>query len=309
MTEQELNIYLKKTETIIGEKWLDNAISGRKEIASYYTKLRSFYKNLHSKEGAMHFPIKTETVRSHADGLMYQVMDLDNLIKKNNYKKVVEFGSGAGFNIINLAKRYPDVGFVGYDLTPKNINETNKKIKAEGLKNIEIRLNDFEKIDFNNFEKTDLIYSIDAMCYAEDLNKIIKNIFNVLNKNGRLVLYDGYGTEKLRSANESIVKAADYLAKGYILPNPQFLNDAVKSGKDANFKNVNVVDYTENIFGNLKKFEDGVKLVFKWPLWTKFLLKLKLFPMELFRHSLAGLYGPYLLRNRYTGYFRVDYEK
>lgn len=309
MTEQELKIYLKKTETIIGENWLGSAVSGRKEIASYYTKLRSFYKNLHSKEGAMHFPIKTETVRSHAGGLMYQVMDLDNLIKKNNYKKVVEMGSGAGFNIINLAKLNPDVEFIGYDLTQKNINETNEKIKAEGLKNVEIKLKDFETIDFNVLEKKDLIYSIDAMCYAEDLENTVNNIFRTLNENGRLVLYDGYGTEKLRNANEDIVKAADYLAKGYILPNPQFLNDAVQSGERANFKNVNVKDYTENIFGNLKKFEDGVKLIFRWPLWTKFLLKIRIFPIELFRHSLAGLYGTYLLRHRYTGYFRVEFEK
>ncbi len=309
MNQNELRTFLDKTEAIIGRNWLENATSDPEEIASYYSKLRKFYHKMHSQEGAMHFPIKPEEGGSHADGLMFHVKDLDETVKDMDYKKVIEFGCGVGFNIINLARMNPNVEFIGYDLTENNIRIAKERAGLRNLKNVHFQLGNFDTMNPKDFEKQDMIFSIEAMCHSKDLDLVIQKCHQILNGHGRLIVFDGYGTQKSRSADEDTLRAADYFSKGFFLPNPQYLDETIDSGKKAGFQDLIVKDYTKNILSNFVRFEDGVKLIFKFPWLTKLLIKFKIMPIELFRHGLAGLYGPYLLKYGFAGYFRIDCRK
>lgn len=309
MNQSELRIYLDKTEAILGKDWLNQATSAPNEISSYYNKLRIFYDKMHSKEGAMHFPIKPTTGGSHAEGLMFHVNDLDRSIKEIQAKKVVELGCGVGFNIINLARLNPDVHFLGLDLTPKNIRVAEEKAKLRNLNNISFQIVNFDQFDPSDFEKQDFIFSIEALCHSADLNLVIQKCHRLLHENGRLVIFDGYGTEKIRNAGEDEQKAANFFAKGFFLPDPQYLTETVNFGNDSGFAQVIVKDYTPNILSNFDRFEDGVKILFKFPWLTRLLIRLKIMPIEFFRHGLAGLYGPFLLKYGFAGYFRVDFMK
>ena len=197
MNQSELKTYLDKTDAILGQNWLNNATAHPEEISSYYNKLRIFYDKMHSKEGAMHFPIKPESGGSHAEGLLFHVNDLDRSIKKTNAKRVVELGCGVGYNIINLARMNPDVQFLGLDLTPKNINEAQSKAKERRLTNISFQLVNFDKFNPNTFPQQDLIFSIEALCHSADLDVVIKKCHQLLSEHGKLIIYDGYGTEKI----------------------------------------------------------------------------------------------------------------
>lgn len=309
MNQSELKTYLDKTEQILGIDWLNKATSDPNEISSYYNKLRIFYDKMHSKDGAMHFPIKPITGGSHADGLLFHVKDLDKSIQEINAKSVVELGCGVGFNIINLAQMNPDVHFLGLDLTPKNIKEAETKAKSEKLDNITFQLVNFDQFNPNDFKKKDLIFSIEALCHSADLDLVIQKVHTLLNPNGRLIIFDGYGTETIRNAGENEQKAANYFAKGFFLPNPQYLSETVDSGKKATFQDVIVKDYTPNVLSNFDRFEEGVKIIFRFPWLTKLLIRLNVMPIEFLRHGLAGLYGPYLLKYGFAGYFRVDFRK
>lgn len=309
MNQSELQTYLDKTDAILGKDWLDKATSDPAEISSYYNKLRIFYDKMHSKEGAMHFPIKPEGGGSHAEGLRFHVNDLDRSIKGIGAKKVVELGCGVGYNIINLARMNPDVQFLGLDLTPKNINEAQNKANDRRLTNISFQLVNFDTFDPSYFEKQDLIFAIEALCHSANLDLVIKKCHQVLNPKGKLIIYDGYGTETIRNAGENEQKAAHYFSKGFFLPQPQYLSETIDSGKQHQFQEVIAKDYTKNILSNFDRFEDGVKIIFRFPWLTKLLIKLNIVPIELMRHGLAGLYGPYLLKYGFAGYFRVEFFK
>ncbi len=310
MNQNELKTFLNKTDAIVGKKWLENASSEPKDIASYYGKLRKFYHKMHSEEGAMHFPIKPlEGGGSHADGLLFHVNDLDQTIKENGFKRVIEFGCGVGFNIVNLARLNPDVQFIGYDLTETNIQQAKEKASVKNLKNVTFQLGNFDTMNPNDFEKQDLIFSIEAMCHSKDLDAVIRKCHSILRPKGRLIIFDGYGTKKSRTADEDTLRAADYFSKGFFLPNPQYLDETIKSGKSAGFENVILKDYTPNILSNFVRFEEGVKLIFKFPWLTRLLIKFKVLPIEVFRHGLAGLYGPFLLKYGFAGYYRIDCKK
>ncbi len=305
MNQSELKTYLDKTDAIIGKDWLQNATSEPSEIASYYTKLRKFYHKMHSEEGAMHFPIKPLEGGSHAEGLMFHVNDLDNIIKKNNYKRVMEFGCGVGFNIINLARMNPEVEFIGYDLTLNNLIKAKQKARERRLENVLFRKGNFDTMQSSDFKKQDMIFAIEALCHSKDLDAVIRKSHEILNPNGRMVIFDGYGTQKSRSADDNTLKAADYFSKGFFLPNPQYLDETLSSTRATGFESVLVKDYTQNILSNFVRFEDGVKLIFRFPRLTRLLIKFRILPIEVFRHGLAGLYGPFLLKYEYAGYFKI----
>ncbi len=309
MNQSELKSFLDKTDAIVGKEWLETATSHPEDIASYYTKLRKFYQKMHSEEGAMHFPIKPlEGGGAHAEGLLFHVKDLDTTIKENKYKKVMELGSGVGFNLINLARMNPDVEFIGFDLTDKNIIQARKKAHERRLTNIQFKKRNFDELQVSNFPQQDLIFAIEALCHSKNLDKVIQDSHNILHSNGRLVLFDGYGTKKARTAGEDTLRAADYFSKGFFLPNPQFLDDTLNSGKNAGFEII-LKDYTQNILSNFVRFEEGVKLIFRFPWLTRLMIRFKILPIEVFRHGLAGLYGPYLLKYGYAGYFKLDCKK
>ncbi|MGB1217650.1 MAG: class I SAM-dependent methyltransferase, partial [Saprospiraceae bacterium] len=278
------------------------------QISSYYKKLRFFYNRMHSPDGAMHFPIKLNPKDSHVEGLQFHVNYLKNKIQENNYKRVMELGSGVGYNIVSLAEELPDVEFVGLDLTEKNLKIAKEKVAEKQLKNVQFLQANFDELNIEKYKTQDLIFSIEAMCHSADVGLIIKKCHSLLSEKGRMIVIDGYGTEKVRNGDESTLRAADYFSKGFFLPNPQYLVDATEPATEVGFQ-VKTTDYTENILSNFVRFEEGVDMMFRYPWFTRFLMKIKVFPIELFRHGLAGLYGPFLLKYGYAGYFLVEMKK
>ncbi len=308
MNKSELKKYIQNTEIILGKDWLDKATSEPQDISSYYKKLRGFYHRMHSPDGAMHFPIKDlENGSSHKEGLMYHVLYLDKIIKKNLYKKVVELGCGVGFNIIELASLNPDCQFVGMDLTPANLKIARQRAKEKGVRNAQ-----FVEANFDTnipIEQVDLFFGIEALCHSKDIQFVFEQVINKLNENGKMIIFDGYGTEKSREADEWDIKAADYFSKGFFLPSPQYLKDVTLAAKESGFEQVHFTDFTKNILSNFDRFKDGVKKVYQFPRITRFLIRFRILPIEVFRHCLAGLYGPHLLEEDYAVYAKLEMDK
>ena len=98
------------------------------DIKRYYKKTKYLlYRLAGSNVGYMHIDISDDGI--HKKGKNYQtyhVNKIDEIIKKNNFKNVLELGCGQGANMAYLAKRNPDVKFTGIDLYPS----LDKKIES-----------------------------------------------------------------------------------------------------------------------------------------------------------------------------------
>lgn len=68
--------------------------------------------------------------------------DIEGVIKKYNYKTILDFGCGPALIIKSLAKKYPNKQFTGYDISPYII-KLNRKTK---LKNLHFEVEDFNNI-------------------------------------------------------------------------------------------------------------------------------------------------------------------
>ena len=111
INQAKVEKYLEQIDRVFGIKNLLNKAIDTNLTKSYYEANAKYYRKLHSKNGAMHFPIffkDGRCDRNHSEGLLQQaifIQEYINKIKHLNNLKIVELESGQGFNSVFLAKK------------------------------------------------------------------------------------------------------------------------------------------------------------------------------------------------------------
>ncbi len=77
---------------------------------------------------------------------------INQLIKKNNPKKFIDLGCGSAGLIIFLAKKNPDIEFVGVEIALPLFLFAWLRAKFFGLKNLKIKYQDLFNIDLKEFD-------------------------------------------------------------------------------------------------------------------------------------------------------------
>lgn len=104
--------------------------------------------------------------------------------------QILDLGCGIGWATRILAQKGPGVQAIGIDAAPAMVK------KAEELSPLTIRaryeIGDFEKIDFKD-GKFNMVFSMEALYYAPDLDQAIAEIFRVLKSGGTAeIVMDNY---------------------------------------------------------------------------------------------------------------------
>ena len=303
MNENFVPDCLKRIDQI---KPLDSIFSDKSNFSSlpnYYKKAGAIYKLFHSKEGAMHCPIKLDETESHDNKLLYQAKSAEKLINTYHYDTILELGCGFGFNSIYLASKFPEKTFLAMDITDANLKQAEARAAKLGLTNIT-----FINLNYNNnlhLYKADLIMCIETFCYSTDLNALFGNISASLNPNGRILLYDGYERQasdyKALTADE--VTAYRLHCYGFYLYKFQNIAE-VYQAVHSNHLNIEYEkDYSDAIYSNFKVMETGSLKVIRYPLLTKMLLRFKIVSHMLFMQSLAGLFAAYFVERNFMSYY------
>ncbi|WBW96937.1 class I SAM-dependent DNA methyltransferase [Oceanirhabdus sp. W0125-5] len=114
----------------------------------------------------------------------------DKIIKaieiKQSYKGM-EFGCGTGLVSFNLYDKFQALTLI--DTSSGMIDVVNSKIREFGITNMEavtVDLNDGHALD----EKFDVIYTSMVLHHIVDTEKILNNLFELLNENGYLCIVD-----------------------------------------------------------------------------------------------------------------------
>ncbi len=107
------------------------------------------------------------------------------LLGKIKGKKVIEVGCGGGQNSIALAKKGAKV--TGIDLSKEQLKFAENLAKKERVK-VNFIKGDFQKLSkYVKKESFDIALSSWAFQYSPDLNKLFKEVYKVLKKNGKFV--------------------------------------------------------------------------------------------------------------------------
>ena len=88
----------------------------------------------------------------------YVISSYNDSIFLNDNPLHIEIGMGKGDFIINMAKKYPNVNFVGIEKYPTVLLSAIKKLETENLNNLRLMVLDAKDIDTVFDKSVDLVY-------------------------------------------------------------------------------------------------------------------------------------------------------
>lgn len=119
--------------------------------------------------------------------------------------KVLDLGSGGGFDCFLAAKKVGDRGLVvGVDMTPEMVAKARKNVEDGGYNNVEFRLGEIEHLPAAD-DYFDLIISNCVINLSTDKDDVFAEIHRVLKPGGRFSISDIVLDKKLP---ESVQKSA-----------------------------------------------------------------------------------------------------
>jgi arsenite methyltransferase len=128
--------------------------------------------------------------------------------KAQNGEVCVDLGSGRGTDVLRLAEKVGDSGFVyGIDLSDGMIHKAQSMANKLGVQNVKYIQSDLESIPIES-KSVDLVISNCTINHASDKQKVWNEIVRILKKGGRFVISDIYSIvpvpQKYRNNPEAI---------------------------------------------------------------------------------------------------------
>jgi len=272
----------------------------------YYIQSEWAYQTFHSQDGGIHLALNFDGV-FNPDGYYAQPRIVGEQIVKNHAKQVLELGSGKGFNGTFLANQYPDVNFVGIDVTPLHIEISNQKAKP--YSNLRFQQGDFNQLKFPN-DSFDLVFGIECLCYAQDPQACLAEIYRVLRSGGELVVFDSYRYSKFTSFSK-LLQTATKLVEMSMVVRSGFdeFQDWSSAAAAVGFEVEVVEDLYFAILPNVLRLQKLAALFFLSSWRAKLLAYL--LPKYLIQNSVAGLLMPFTLKppERSLAYYQIILKK
>ncbi|TQM93052.1 class I SAM-dependent methyltransferase [Roseinatronobacter monicus] len=265
------------------------ADEGRDIISPYYIQSELGYNRVHSQKGCMHIALN-ENGQFDPDGYLTQGREVAAQIQATRAKKVLELGSGMGFNTLALAPDHPDVHFTGLDLMAHHIKTATKN--AADLKNVDFQQGSYEAVPESLFG-VDVIFGIETLCYASDLDNVARQIAAALVPGGRFVMYDGFRRADFHSAPPDVITAARLFEVTTAVTNGFWqIEDWEAALVRAGLVILRSDDITDHSIAGMRVLQRRSAKFFKsW----KYRMLRHVMPKYLIRNAVGGLTGPYMI--------------
>lgn len=101
---------------------------------------------------------------------------------------VLDVGCGSGHALVEMAKRFPNSRFTGYDISQEAIATAQSEISHQGLTNIQFQVKDAAKLD--EVEQYDLICTFDAVHDQAKPDVVLRGIYQALRPDGTYLMQD-----------------------------------------------------------------------------------------------------------------------
>ncbi|MBW6506681.1 MAG: class I SAM-dependent methyltransferase [Rhodobacteraceae bacterium] len=258
-------------------------------VEQYYVDSERGYRWVHSADGCMHLALSSGT-DLHTEDFLAQAAFIKDLIHETGATRVLELGSGQGFNLIHLARACPKVSFVGLDLLDRHVASSRKK--AAKLSNIAFVQGSFEPIPAE-LGRFDLVFGIETLCYARDRGVVARSIAQALSPGGTHVVFDAQRAVPLVDMHEEIATAV----RLYEVTTAVTQGFAHQQDWDEAYCKVGLVtqrveDLTRSVMPGVRRLHRYGNRYFSDPLIRT---ATQVFPAALRRNAIGALLGPYLV--------------
>ena len=275
----------------------------RKNIQQYFTESSLGYTMFHSKEGSVHCAISDNGIFRKND-YDKQINLISEIFTKNENKlNVLEIGSGKGYNTGNLAKSYPNSNFYGLELTPLFLKQAQHSYK--NCNNAIFIQGDFHKIPFED-NSFDCVFEIEAMCYANNMETVIKEIHRVLRPNGVFISFDGFRNSNFESFSDELKTACKLVEISMAVECGFEIDKWISIAQSTGLSIVECKDISNQIMPNLQRFENMANKFLE----SRFLKHIShFFPNYFVNNVIAGLLIAVTVENKAQGYYKIVSKK
>jgi ubiquinone/menaquinone biosynthesis C-methylase UbiE len=152
----------------------------------------------------------------------------------------VDLGSGRGTDVMRLAEKAGDNGFVyGIDLSDGMINKSVATAERLGVKNVKFLQSPLEKLNLDD-NVADLVISNCTINHAADKQVVWNEIFRILKKGGRFVVSDIYASEAVPEEYRNDPVAVSECWAGSVT-RAEYLNQLENAG----FSGIRIIEESE----------------------------------------------------------------
>ena len=299
----ELDNYLKKINSIFPTKIIINKNIDGHSIVNYYRKSSAIYKYLHSYEGAVHLALNYDGVFDKK-GYHAQSNEIFDLINESPVKSVLELGCGKGFNSVFLAKKLPEIKFLGIDITDNHLKIAKRKLHH--IENLKFTYGDFHKLDFED-SSFDLIFELESICHAQDSLQVLSEVYRTLKNGGLFVLYDGFRQIGFESLADNLIQSAILTEKSLAVNRFEKIDAWLDMATKAGFKLKVKTDLSDAIMPTLGRLQLLARKYFEYPFLSKIFLQI--LPQDMMMNTIAVLLMPFTIHNKAHCYYKIILEK
>lgn len=265
------------------------ADEGKDIVMPYYVQSEPGYKRVHSEKGCMHMALNPDGVYD-AEGYFAQIHEVAYQIRQIQAERVLELGSGMGFNTIALASDHSHVQFTGLDLMAHHVQMASKD--AVHLPNSTFRQGSYTEIPVE-LHDADVVFGLETLCYANDLDAVADQIATAMAPGGRFVMYDGFRRADFGSAPKNVQTAARLFEVTTAVTGGFHTIEAWKAALTrAGLVVLRAEDLTDQSIAGMRYLHNRSTRFFQsW----KYRLLRYVMPKYLIRNAVAGLIGPYMI--------------
>lgn len=154
-----------------------------------YEEIKNYWNNRASQHKS--------SIQATTDDVYLREIELQNIISTistlNGIKKITDVGCGDGFTTIQVAKQFAEIQFNGFDYSEAMIDNANKLLQEQKLKNLSFFVNDITKTE--EIGLSDLIYTSRCLINlnSDELQKTALNkIHQSLSENGYYLMIENF---------------------------------------------------------------------------------------------------------------------
>lgn len=246
------------------DRVIQRRISGS-AIADYYNKSALGYALFHSDQGSIHMALNPSGVFDRSGYSRAPQLVWENMVRAP--KKVLELGSGNGFNLQTLAAQHPSSDFVGIDITPRHVKAARARVRD--LSNVTVMDGDFENLSFGS-EKFEGAFSIESFCHSLDAKKALKSVHDVLTPGSSFVVVDAWRTDATIGVSSSLLGALRLTEKSMAVSESLTQHDWLAAAVDVGWKVQRVIPLSDEVMPNLVRFEHMAERFMGHPVVARF---------------------------------------
>ena len=157
---------------------------------NYYTSMNSALKKLNNEYTMLHYPY----YRSDDDTFLEAQSNLTDYcvshFESMEDKDVLEIGCGNGVQTKYIQNKFKPRHITGVDLNRSNIEIANSEKDRKGLKNIDFKIDDAQKLENIEDQSYDIVVNIESAFHYPDKASFFREIFRVLKPGGHFVISD-----------------------------------------------------------------------------------------------------------------------